>query len=146
MTEIYLCLSVRPPPARPSIHPSHPSARPSIHLSIYRSGTEMLGTETPWCRIVQGFFLGWYRNVLVPKRLGPNRLGAETTWCRNVCKSFSRCDQWSFRRPNAILWNREHRMSKLWFRRTGEQSYLFQWNNRAGMAPSEGLHDLMRRR
>ena len=89
---------------RPSIHSSiiHPSNHPfisiylSIYLSIYRSGTEMswyrnalvpkrLGAESS-----RDFFLGWCRNILVPKRLGPNRLGAETTWCRNVCKSEKR--------------------------------------------------------
>ena len=96
--------SIRPSAARPSIHPIpsvRPPARASIHpsISIYLSSIYLqiwyrnvlvpkrLGAETSWCRIVQGFFLGWCRNVLVPKRLGPNRLGAETTWCRNVCKS-----------------------------------------------------------
>ena len=94
LKSISVCPSVRPPPACPkSIHPSiHP------YLSIYRSGTEMswypkrLGAETSWCQIVQGICLGWCRNVLVPKRLGPNRLGAETTWCRNVCKSSRKKD------------------------------------------------------
>ena len=107
LKSISVCPSVHPSVRRSPIHPSHPippSARtrihPSIHpylsiylLSIYRSGTEMswyrnalvpkrLGAESS-----RDFFLGWCRNVLVPKRLGPNRLGAETTWCRNVCKS-----------------------------------------------------------
>ena len=95
LKSISVCPSVRRPPIHPTIPsvrpPAGPPARPPIHPSIYLQiwyrnvlVPKRLGAETSWCRIVQGFYLGWCRNVLVPKRLGPNRLGAETTWCRNV--------------------------------------------------------------
>ena len=108
MKSISVCLSIRLPahpsihPIRPSVHPSarRPLARPSIHSSIqpsihiylsiylqiwYRNVLvpKRLGAKTSWYRIVQGNFLGWCRNVLVPKRLGAEASKAESSRCRN---------------------------------------------------------------